>query len=70
MPDAQVRRQVDRLIVASPPNTITCVECGGVAHLITYLPPDEPLDSGYPLAYRCADCLDRFDVVWEEEDLD
>lgn len=56
--------------MAAPPDTITCVECGGVAHLITYLPPDEPLESGYPLAYRCADCLDRFDVVWEEEDLD
>lgn len=53
---------------ARPPETITCVECGGTAHLITHLPTDESLEPGHPLAYRCADCLDRFDLVWEEED--
>lgn len=49
-----------------PPDSITCVECGGTARLLSYLPDDEPFDPDYPLAYRCADCLDRFDVVWGE----
>jgi predicted nucleic acid-binding Zn ribbon protein len=48
-----------------PTDTITCVECGGTAHLISYLPDDEPLEDGFPVAYRCADCLERFDLVWE-----
>ena len=25
-----------------------------------------PLKPGEPVAYRCADCLDRWDVVWDE----
>lgn len=53
---------------ARPPETFICVECGGTAHLLSYLPPDEPFQPGRSLAYRCADCLDRFDVVWEEGD--
>ena len=55
--------------MSQAPETITCVECGATAHLISFLPPeDEQLAPGTPLAYRCADCLDRFDVVWVEED--
>lgn len=45
-----------------PDETIECVECGGVAHLLT--PPGE---DGYApgdlLTYRCTDCMDRFDLV-------
>jgi len=52
--------------VSDPPKTIDCVECGGVAHLISFLPEDEPLEPGYPVAYRCAGCLDRFDLIWED----
>lgn len=51
-----------------PSTTITCVECGGIAHLISFLPADEPLEEGFPLAYRCADCMERLDLVWEGED--
>jgi hypothetical protein len=51
-----------------PPETIVCVECGGTAHLISHLPPNDPLEPGWPIAYRCADCMERFDVIWEEED--
>jgi hypothetical protein len=51
-----------------PPETFTCVDCGGTAHLISFLPEDSPLEPGTPLAYRCSDCLERFDVVWEEEE--
>ena len=43
--------------------TITCVDCGGTAHLLTTWPPDWPPEPGDVVAYRCADCLDRWDVV-------
>jgi hypothetical protein len=49
-----------------PPDTIVCVECGGVAHLISFLPEDEDSEPGTAFAYRCSDCLDRFDMVWED----
>jgi hypothetical protein len=25
------------------------------------------IEPGTPLAYRCSDCLERFDVIWEGE---
>jgi hypothetical protein len=53
--------------MSRPPETFTCVDCGGVAHLITFLPADEDLEPGASLAYRCSDCMERFDVVWEED---
>lgn len=56
--------------MSTPPLTITCVECGGIAHLLSYLPEDSDLEPGVSLAYRCADCMDRFDVIWEAEDED
>jgi hypothetical protein len=45
---------------------ITCVECGGTAHLISFLPEDESPEPGVALAYRCGDCRERMDVIWEE----
>lgn len=47
---------------------IICVECGGDAHLISYLPEDEAPEPGSALAYRCADCAERLDVIWEEDE--
>lgn len=47
--------------------TIVCVDCGGTCHLISFLPPDEPPEPGMVLTYRCEDCSDRWDVVWEPE---
>lgn len=44
---------------------ITCVECGGQAHLITPIPEDGFLP-GDILVYRCEDCEDRWDIVYEE----
>ena len=49
------------------PATIVCVDCGGVAHLLT-----RPDDTGrfWPgdlVAYRCEDCLDRWDLEVPEE---
>ena len=54
--------------MTGPAETITCVECGGTAHLISFLPEDEPLEPGTPIAYRCEDCAERLDVVWEDDD--
>ena len=49
---------------------LTCVDCGSTCHLIT--PPYEDPDGGPPgfqpgdvVAYRCEDCLDRWDIVVE-----
>jgi hypothetical protein len=54
--------------MSDPPDTITCVECGGVAHLISFLPEDDDREPELVVAYRCADCRERFDVVWTDED--
>jgi hypothetical protein len=51
--------------VDRPHETIICVECGGAAHLISY-PPEGGFQPGDVVAYRCADCLDRWDVVYED----
>ena len=50
--------------------TIICVECGGMAHLLTGFPPDDPPMAGDVVPYRCADCMERFDMVVEDTDLD
>jgi hypothetical protein len=54
--------------VTRPPATFTCIDCEGTAHLITYLPEDDDLEPGTPIAYRCGDCWERFDVVWEGDE--
>ncbi len=50
--------------------TIVCVECGGTAHLLTGFPPDDPPMAGDIVPYRCADCVERFDMVVDEADLE
>lgn len=60
MSDERAGRQV--------PESIVCVECGGQAHLLTTVPPEEALLDGDVVAYRCADCMDRFDVMVGEPD--
>jgi hypothetical protein len=52
-----------------PAKTITCVDCGGVAHLTTTWPHDDPPQPGDIMTYRCADCLDRWDVELTEDDV-
>jgi hypothetical protein len=51
--------EVDRII--------TCVDCGGRAHLLTE-PPEWGWQPGDLLVYRCEDCLDRWDVVISYDD--
>ena len=49
--------------VIEPDQQITCIDCGGRAFLLT--PPRED-GAWYPgdiVAYRCQDCLDRWDLV-------
>ena len=45
------------------PEEIVCVDCGGRCHLLSHAPPDEPFRPGDVVAYRCADCMDRWDLV-------
>ena len=58
---------------------ITCIDCGGRAHLITRLQyRDEDTGAmvedvpqpGDVLVYRCEDCLDRWDLVVPDDDGD
>lgn len=51
------------------PRQIVCVDCGGICHLLSASPPDQGFAAGDVVAYRCSDCLDRWDVVLAEEDL-
>ena len=49
---------------AEPPTeSITCVDCGGRCHLLTHAPEDGLWLAGDVVAYRCSDCLDRWDLV-------
>ena len=57
-----------RFFVTDPPETITCVDCLGTCHLISFARPDEPIEAGDIVTYRCADCGDRWDLVWEDDD--
>jgi DNA-directed RNA polymerase subunit RPC12/RpoP len=48
------------------PTEITCVECGGTAGLLSAPPPDDFFRPGDVVAYVCADCDHRFDIVLDE----
>lgn len=52
------------------PDTIVCVDCGGVCHRLT--PPFiDGGEVGDLVSYRCSDCLDRWDlIVGDPADLD
>lgn len=45
------------------PREITCVDCGGRAHLLTIVTEEQPLLPGQIATYRCSDCRDRWDIV-------
>ena len=49
------------------PQTIVCVDCGGLCHLISYA-PDEGFEPGDIVAFRCEDCLDRWDIEITADD--
>ena len=43
--------------VYEPDPVITCIDCGGRAHLNAH-PPEEGWQPGMLTMYRCEDCLD------------
>lgn len=51
-----------------PAESIICVDCGGPAHLISFTPEGGQWHVGDVVAYRCRDCLDRWDLVLEADD--
>ena len=51
------------------PAIIVCVECGGPCHLLTRYAEDARPEAGDIVAYRCAHCLDRWDVELAAEDV-
>ncbi len=52
-----------------PAVEIVCVDCGGRAFRTTHAPEDGLWEVGEIVTYRCQDCLDRWDLVLEAEDL-
>lgn len=56
--------------MAPPAAEITCVDCGGRAHLLSYPPEDDAWQAGDVVTYRCADCHDRWDLVLTDADVD
>ena len=51
-----------------PEEVIVCVDCGGRCHLLTRPREDSVWLPGDIVAYRCEDCLDRWDLVLPDED--
>jgi hypothetical protein len=49
------------------PTEITCVECGGTAHCMSYAPA-EGFAPGDVVAFVCEECGQRHDVEIEPED--
>jgi hypothetical protein len=49
------------------PEVITCVDCGGEAHLLSPPPEIGGWQPGDIAAYRCRDCLDRWDIEVGED---
>ena len=52
------------------PEVITCVDCGGEAHLLSSAPEIGGWQPGDIVAYRCRDCLDRWDIEVGDDELD
>lgn len=51
-----------------PTPEIICIDCGGRCFLLTHPPEDGIWEPGDVIAYRCEDCLDRWDLVMSDED--
>jgi len=54
-------------IALEPEPTIVCVDCGGRCHLLTHPREDGIWLPGDIVAYRCEDCLDRWDLVLPDD---
>jgi hypothetical protein len=56
--------------VIAPAEQIVCIDCGGRCFLLTQPAEDGTWESGDVVAYRCEDCLDRWDLVLSDDDED
>jgi hypothetical protein len=56
--------------VLTPDPEIVCIDCGGRSFLLTRAREDGAWVAGDIVAYRCEDCLDRWDLVLEDPDGD
>ena len=54
-------------IALEPEPLIVCVDCGGRCHLLTHPREDGVWLPGDYVAYRCEDCLDRWDLVLPDD---
>ena len=55
--------------MSEPDAVITCIDCGGRAYLLTAPRPEPPRwEPGDVVAYRCRDCLDRWDLVLPDDE--
>jgi|TARA_B100001105_G_scaffold243154_1_gene223892 hypothetical protein len=63
--EARGRRRTTVTRVRAP-EQIICVDCGGTCHLLPH--PETEFQPGDPVAYRCSDCMDRWDIVMPDED--
>ncbi len=50
------------------PELIDCIDCGGIAHLLTRPDDTGRFWPGENVVYRCEDCLDRWDIIVPGED--
>lgn len=48
------------------PSAITCVECGGLSHRVSF-EPDDGFEPGDVVAYACEDCNHRLDVIVDSD---
>ena len=55
--------------VLEPANELVCIDCGGRCFLLTQPAEDGIWEPGDVVAYRCEDCLDRWDLVLEDDDV-
>ena len=55
-------------MVLQPAAEISCIDCGGRCFLLTPPREDGIWIEGDTVAYRCEDCLDRWDLVLEDDD--
>ena len=66
--------------MVEPDDVITCIDCGGRAHLLVagrsahdVDPEDHAAEQWRPgdiVTYRCEDCLDRWDIVLDDDAID
>jgi hypothetical protein len=51
------------------PSTITCIDCGGECSLLS-VEPEGGWEAGDNVAYRCRDCMDRWDLEVHPDDVE